>query len=48
MLQIVFPTLREWLMRFISEGIHGLREKPSKGRKRKLPAEQEDKFWQLI
>ena len=31
---IIFPTLREWLLRFISEGVQGLREKPGKGRKK--------------
>ncbi len=27
MFQIVFPTLREWLMRFIAEGLPGLKRK---------------------
>lgn len=31
---ITFPTLREWLLRFISEGVEGLRERPGKGRKK--------------
>ena len=48
MFQIVFSTLREGLIRFIAEGIEGLKEKPGKGRKRKLPAEQEEKFQQLV
>ncbi len=48
MFQIVFPTLREWLLRFIAEGVEGLREKRGKGRKRKLPSEQEENFRQQI
>jgi transposase len=48
MFQIVFPTLREWLLRFIAEGLDGLREKKGKGRKRKLSAEQEEDFRQQI
>ena len=31
MFQIVFPTLREWLLRFIAEGVDGLQEKKGKG-----------------
>lgn len=41
---ITFPTLREWLLRFISEGVQGLREKPGKGRKKKLPSDREEEF----
>ncbi len=41
---ITFPTLREWLLRFIEDGIQGLRERPGKGRKKKLPSEQEEEF----
>lgn len=41
---ITFPTLREWLLRFIKEGVQGLREKPGKGRKKKLPTDQEEEF----
>ena len=41
---ITFPTLREWLLRFISEGVEGLRERPGKGRKKKLPSDQEEEF----
>lgn len=48
MFQIVFPTLREWLLRFIEEGIEGLREKPGKGRKRKLSTEREEEFRQEV
>jgi transposase len=48
MFQVVFPTLREWLLRFIAEGIEGLREKRGKGRKRKLSAEQEEYFRQQV
>lgn len=42
--QITFPTLREWLLRFISDGVEGLREKPGKGRKKKLSSDQEEEF----
>jgi transposase len=48
MFQIVFPTLRQWLLRFIAEGVNGLREKEGKGRKRKLSAEKEEEFRQQI
>jgi len=41
---ITFPTLREWLLRFISDGIEGLSEKPGKGRKKKLSSDQEEEF----
>lgn len=41
---ITFPTLREWLLKFISEGIEGLREKSGKGRKKKLASDQEEEF----
>lgn len=44
MFQIVFPTLRDWLLRFIAEGVPGLREKEGKGRKRKLSPAQEEEF----
>jgi transposase len=42
--QITFPTLREWLLRYISDGVEGLREKPGKGRKKKLSSDQEEEF----
>ena len=48
MFQIVFPTLREWLLRFIEEGREGLRDKQGKGRKRKLPIEREEEFRQQV
>ena len=44
MFQISFPTLREWFIRFVSEGLKGLQEKPGKGRKKKLTSEQEEEF----
>lgn len=44
MFQITFPTLREWLMRFITGGIEGLKDREGKGRKRKLTSEQEEEF----
>ena len=48
MFQITFPTLRQWLLRFIAEGIVGLREREGKGRKRKLSPAQEEEFIQQI
>ena len=44
MFRISFPTLREWLVRFIAEGVAGLQDKSGKGRKRKLPTDQEEEF----
>jgi len=44
MFQITFPTLREWLVRFLSEGVEGLQDKEGKGRKRKLSSEHEEEF----
>jgi transposase len=48
MFRIVFPTLREWLLRFIEGGVDGLRDKRGRGRKRKLPAEREEEFKQRV
>ncbi|MGI0061614.1 MAG: winged helix-turn-helix domain-containing protein [Nitrosotalea sp.] len=48
MFRISFPTLREWLIRFITEGIEGLRDRAGKGRKRKLPPEREEEFRQQV
>ena len=44
MFQIVLITLRRWVLRFISQGIQGLKERPGKGRKKKLSLEQEEEF----
>lgn len=44
MFQIVLLTLRRWVLRFVTQGIDGLKEQPGKGRKKKLPAEQEEEF----
>jgi transposase len=44
MFQVSFYALRQWLTRFIAEGIEGLQEKEGKGRKRKLLFEQEEEF----
>lgn len=44
MFQISFPTLREWFVRFMSEGLEGLQEKPGRGRRKKLTSEQEEEF----
>ena len=46
--QISFPTLRSWLTRFLTEGIEGLRDRKSTGRKRKLPAAREEDFRQQV
>ena len=48
MFQVSFPTLRLWLVRFIAEGIKGLRDREGKGRKRKLPSEREEDFRQQV
>lgn len=48
MFQIVFPTLREWLLRFIKEGIEGLQDQQGKGRKRKLSIDHEEEFRRQI
>lgn len=48
MFQITFPTLRTWLLRFLAEGIEGLKERPGKGRKRKLASSQEEEFRQEV
>lgn len=48
MFQIVFPTLREWLLRFIKDGIEGLQDQRGKGRKRKLSVDQEEEFRRQI
>ncbi len=48
MFQIKFPTLREWVVRFLNEGIEGLREKAGKERKRKLLPEREGEFLQQV
>lgn len=38
MFKIVHVTLRNWVMRFVSHGVEGLKEQPGKGRKKKLSA----------
>lgn len=48
MFQITFPTLRSWILRFIAEGLKGLKEKKRKGRKRKLSTLQEENFCQQV
>ena len=44
MFRITFPTLRTWMLRFIAKGIDGLKPQQGRGRKRKLPAAQEENF----
>ena len=46
--QVSFPTLRNWLTRFLTEGIEGLRDRKGKGRKRKLPVAREEEFRQQV
>lgn len=48
MFQIVFVSLRRWVLRFITHGVEGLKEKPGKGRKKKLSSEQEEEFRQQV
>jgi len=48
MFQIVFISLRRWVLRFITNGVQGLKEKPGKGRKKKLSSEQEEEFRQQV
>lgn len=48
MFQVSFPTLRTWLVRFIAEGVEGLRDRDGKGRKRKLSSEREEDFRQQV
>lgn len=48
MFRIAFPTLREWLLRFIEGGVEGLQNKSGRGRKRKLPIEREEEFKQEL
>jgi transposase len=48
MFQIVLITLRRWVLRFIAQGVQGLKERPGKGRKKKLSLEQEEEFRQQV
>jgi transposase len=48
MFQIVFITLRRWVLRFVAKGVQGLKEQPGKGRKKKLSVEQEEEFRQQV
>ena len=48
MFQIVLITLRRWALRFVANGVQGLKEQPGKGRKKKLSAEQEEEFRQQV
>jgi transposase len=44
MFNITFPTLRQWLIRFLDEGSVGLDSKAGRGRKRKLSKLDEEEF----
>jgi transposase len=48
MFRITFPTLRTWMLQFIAKGIDGLKPQQGRGRKRKLPAAQEENFRRQI
>ena len=48
MLLVGHKTVSEWLVRFITEGIAGLTDKPGRGRKPKLSAEEELKFKKAV
>lgn len=48
MFRITFPTLRTWMLRFIAEGVDGLKPRLGRGRKRKLSAEHEETFRQQV
>jgi transposase len=48
MFQIVLITLRRWVLRFVAKGVQGLKERPGKGRKKKLSQEQEEVFRQEV
>lgn len=48
MFRITFPTLRTWMLRFIAEGVNGLKPRRGRGRKRKLSAEHEENFRQQV
>jgi transposase len=48
MFQIVLITLRRWVLRFVAGGVEELKEKPGKGRKKKLSAEKEEEFRQEV
>lgn len=44
MFQISLTALRKWLLRFLSGGTDGLKERTGRGRKRKLSPEKEEDF----
>ncbi len=48
MLLVGHKTVSEWLVRFISEGIAGLADKPGRGRKPKLSVEEELNFKKAV
>ncbi|MGA8165305.1 MAG: winged helix-turn-helix domain-containing protein [Waddliaceae bacterium] len=48
MFQISLTSLRQWLLRFLKNGISGLQEENLHGRKKKLPIEKEEKFRQEV
>lgn len=48
MFQINLITLRRWVLRFVTKGVQGLKEQPGRGRKKKLPVEQEEEFRQEV
>ena len=48
MFQISLISLRNWLLRFIKNGVSGLQEGKRIGRKKKLPSEKEEEFRQQV
>jgi transposase len=48
MFRVSLTALRKWLLRFLADGIDGLREKAGNGRKRKLLPEREEEFRQQV
>lgn len=48
MFQITLISLRNWLLRFLRNGVSGLQEGKRTGRKKKLPSEKEEEFRQQV
>jgi transposase len=48
MFQVSLTALRNWMLRFIENGVEGLQEVQNGGRKRKLPPEREEEFCQQV
>lgn len=48
MFQVSLTSLRQWVLRFIKNGIDGLQEVQNGGRKKKLPTAREEEFRQQV